>query len=499
MSEDEGGIEWNRIRLTWTAPDCSGAAVDSYEIRYSSSSIDDETDWSSATEATNVSYANMGTPRNSGQTETCTVNGLSEHTKYYFAIKSTEGASSSDVSNSPYATPRQPELKEGDWWMYMVDYDSGQGESNSYFQIQNVRAVDQTTTSSWTNSGNCPATPRTVTHCAVVDHNMVQDCTNKRLRRAWAPIIGSATNYHIDIEGYVGESDAFADVRRNTMMYIGSTMGSVDYPHTKSFFFHADSDSNYDAANIGYPYNTSDSTGFMRRYVWTYSGAFLQPRSHYRHEFDTYVDSFGTVNVSDSAESPNYQGYSRLGGDGVYDVYTTRVDCVLADGGPSCGPDVYYNYSPQAHGVVRMYDGNNYIGYEDWVIAAWETHYFNVSDLTLGDTSGNLDVSVNVTNTLDETMNFNVVVLLMDMDPAECTGSGTAQCGYESSKSWWNGKVVYPLVASPGANWPFFNAIKQTGDLDPGESTTVSWTDIYSCGSGQWKVWVSGVDSSWTN
>jgi len=39
MSEADGGIEWNRIRLTWTSPDCSGAAVDSYEIRYSSAPI----------------------------------------------------------------------------------------------------------------------------------------------------------------------------------------------------------------------------------------------------------------------------------------------------------------------------------------------------------------------------------------------------------------------------------------------------------------------------
>jgi hypothetical protein len=502
MSEADGGIEWNRIRLTWTAPNCSGAAVDSYEIRYSSSPIG-EGNWSSATLCTSVSYANGGTPRNSGQTETCTVKGLSEHTKYYFAIKSIEGAAYSGVSNSPYATPRQPKLKVGDWWLYMVDYDSGDGITNSYYQINNVRAVGQSTTTYWTNDGNCPYNPRTVLNCSVIDWNMVNDCSNVRFRRAWAPVVGDATNFHIDIEQYAGAYDASTDVRRNTQMKIDPNpgWGAWDFPNTRSYFFHSNTDANYEAMYIGYPYNLSESN-HMHSYVWTDSGAFISRRQHYRHEHINNASAFGTVNLSDSSESPNYQGYSRLGGYAIYDVYTITVDCINNSGGPPCGDDCYFNYSPQAHGFVRYFDSNHYFGVEDWVIAAWEANYFNISDLTTTDTGGNLDVSVNITNTLDETMNFNVVCLLMDMNPAVCSGtsSGT-QCGNPDSKTWFNGRTMYPDVKTPDSGtWPFFNAIKQTGNLSPGQTTTVSWDNIYDCSGsgGQWKVWVSGADSSWT-
>ena len=502
MSEADGGIEWNRIRLTWTSPDCSGAAVDSYEIRYSSAPIGDG-NWSSATLCTSVAYANGGTPRNPGQTETCTVKGLDEYTKYYFAIKSTEGAATSDTSNSVSAMPRQPALKEGDWWMYMVDYDSEDGITNSNYQINNVRDTDQSTVTHWTNSGNCPTNPRTVTHAAVIDWNMVEDCSNARFRKAWAPVVGSATNYHIDIEEFAGANDATTSVRRNTLMKISPNpgFGAYDFPNTVSFYFHANSDSNYDAATIGYPYNASESN-FMRRYVWTDSHAWFSRYQHYQHTYTRYVDNFVTVNVSDSSESPQYQGFNRTGGDGVYDVYTLRDDCESNSGGPTCGADVYYNYSPEAHSFVRFYDGNNYFGYEDWVIAAYEANYFDVTDLSLTDTSGNLDVSVNITNTLDETMNFNVLCMLMQTNAAYCSGSGgTSGCsGYPDSRVWWNGQTVYPNVkTTDSGSWPFFDAIQQTGDLAPGETTTVSWTDIYSCGTGQWKVWVAGVESSWTN
>ena len=48
--------------------------------------------WAGATTAGSVDYANGGTPRASGVTETCTVNGLTENQSYYFAIQGVKSA-----------------------------------------------------------------------------------------------------------------------------------------------------------------------------------------------------------------------------------------------------------------------------------------------------------------------------------------------------------------------------------------------------------------------
>jgi hypothetical protein len=79
--------------LSWTAPsDVGTAGVEGYDLRYSTSSIDDA-NWASATQVTGEPAP--GTP---GTTDRCTVAGLTPGTTYYFAIKSFDYAEPANVS-----------------------------------------------------------------------------------------------------------------------------------------------------------------------------------------------------------------------------------------------------------------------------------------------------------------------------------------------------------------------------------------------------------------
>ncbi|MEW6411002.1 MAG: fibronectin type III domain-containing protein [Candidatus Zixiibacteriota bacterium] len=72
--------------LSWTAPGDDGntGTATTYDIRYSTSTITDET-WSAASQV-----ANEPAPKIAGTTETLTVSGLQENTTYYFALKTAD-------------------------------------------------------------------------------------------------------------------------------------------------------------------------------------------------------------------------------------------------------------------------------------------------------------------------------------------------------------------------------------------------------------------------
>ncbi len=94
------------IDLTWTAPGDDGntGTASSYDIRYSTSTID-ENNWASATLVTNEP-----TPSAAGNTDTVTVSGLTSGTTYYFAIKtSDEVPNVSALSNCESGTTATPD------------------------------------------------------------------------------------------------------------------------------------------------------------------------------------------------------------------------------------------------------------------------------------------------------------------------------------------------------------------------------------------------------
>lgn len=86
------------IDLSWTAPgdDGSSGTATSYDIRYSTSLIDDS-NWSAATQ-----LSGEPTPAAAGSSESISVSGLAEATTYYFAIKAVDDAGNySGLSNAP--------------------------------------------------------------------------------------------------------------------------------------------------------------------------------------------------------------------------------------------------------------------------------------------------------------------------------------------------------------------------------------------------------------
>jgi hypothetical protein len=79
--------------LTWTAPaDIGTAGIGDYDVRYSTSAIDDA-NWDSATQCTGEP-----TPSAPGTLERFTVTGLAADTTYYFAIKTSDLAEPANVS-----------------------------------------------------------------------------------------------------------------------------------------------------------------------------------------------------------------------------------------------------------------------------------------------------------------------------------------------------------------------------------------------------------------
>ena len=80
------------VSLTWTAPLDAESGVGSYDLRYSTSLLDDTT-WAAATPVTGVPA-----PKAAGSGESFTVTGLAPSTTFYFAIKSSDKAIPANVS-----------------------------------------------------------------------------------------------------------------------------------------------------------------------------------------------------------------------------------------------------------------------------------------------------------------------------------------------------------------------------------------------------------------
>ncbi len=96
-----GSPTGSSVQLTWTAPgdDGSTGTASSYDVRYSTSPIN-EANWASATQATGEPA-----PAVAGTNQNMTVSGLTSDTTYYFAIKtSDEVPNVSALSNVPSAT-----------------------------------------------------------------------------------------------------------------------------------------------------------------------------------------------------------------------------------------------------------------------------------------------------------------------------------------------------------------------------------------------------------
>ena len=136
--------DWFKLTLTWTAPwDLPPGPVTSYDIRYSTSTINDS-NWASATQV-----AGEPTPGAAGYLQSFTVTGLSASTTYYFAMKSTDAASTvSALSNVASATTSA--------------LDSGAPNAVTNLGVDDVRP--NRVTLSWTTTGDDAASGTATTY-----------------------------------------------------------------------------------------------------------------------------------------------------------------------------------------------------------------------------------------------------------------------------------------------------------------------------------------------
>jgi len=101
------------IDIAWTAPgdDENSGTATAYDVRYSTSNINNENKWNSATQATGEP-----TPSVAGSSESMTVSGLSAETEYFFAIKtSDEVPNESDLSNVASETTTSTVEGDANW------------------------------------------------------------------------------------------------------------------------------------------------------------------------------------------------------------------------------------------------------------------------------------------------------------------------------------------------------------------------------------------------
>jgi len=90
-------VTGNSVRLNWVAPgdDGNSGTAAQYDIRYSTSPINNETDWNNA-----VQVSGEPAPLAAGTAQSFTVTGLDVETGYYFAVKTADEVPNwSDISN----------------------------------------------------------------------------------------------------------------------------------------------------------------------------------------------------------------------------------------------------------------------------------------------------------------------------------------------------------------------------------------------------------------
>lgn len=148
-----GNVSDNSVDLEWTAPgddgNTPGTKAKIYDVRYSKSTITNDTEFSSATQATGEPYP----PSMQGTTDNFTLTGLPEsNTTYYFAMKSLDDVlNTSGLSNTPVIG------KTGilsDWNMVSCPKQPSPNDSNSVFGDDAGLDWMWYWNSTWTGSGD---------------------------------------------------------------------------------------------------------------------------------------------------------------------------------------------------------------------------------------------------------------------------------------------------------------------------------------------------------
>ena len=200
---------------------------------------------------------------------------------------------------------------------------------------------------------------------------------------------------------------------------------------------------------------------------------------------------FNTSSVSANVTGRDHDGDPSAS---LYDAYFINGSCFWYGGNSVAAactgdPNSYY-WNDSVGAYVYKSDSASYFGTEESAIVAYQRGGYSASDLTVSDKTGAVDVSINITNTQGSTQNISVLCMLKDMD---MIGPAYGQ------EPMINGYPVYPNVHSPDSGtWSFFNAINHS-TYSAYQTKTLTWTNIYTAGSGEWQVWCQGETDTWTN
>ena len=509
------------IRLTWTTPAASGnTTVSQYEIRCSASSIN-EGNRASATVCSG--FPNPFTPKAPGQTETFTATNLSRLSTYYFAVKSYDGSQWSNVSNCVSASTRQPRQDVGDWWLYQIYYNSegSYNVSNTNYEIRYISAVNQPAyvnysviTSANRRSGFQPNNSYYYSDAAVLNwitNESGSSCTNPYRNRLVATgmtgfmVPTSYPKSMQDYQLYINATDPLLWINTNSILRGCCTLDFLD-GQIPTYGLYSYNDSAVPATKAwapngseGYPFTVGQT---WSQWVWmtsndTYLGSSnIDQERGYRWLVDGNSSSY---DVDAACEAPAATGT----------FYVMNVSYNMAywrtySGGGMTGQNnsvnasarCQYWYSEDVHNFVRQYDRLAYYGREDIGIVKYEVQDFGKS-LSVTNTGHSAWPTVNmtVTNTNDYSTSFNVLLVVMN-------ASATPYCpSYRGAPYFFSfGKTVYPNMANVSQ---MNQAIKNTGTLNPGQSTTVTWSNFWQVPatngniSPELRIWCSGETYSW--
>ena len=483
-------VECNWIRLSWSAPEPgSGVHVDSYTVKRSASSIDDDTDWNAATLCSDVDFANLGTPRNPGVTETCTVNNLSDLTKYYFAIKSTKGALTSAVSNSPNGSTMQRQHKPGDWWLWHIRYDqattidcfTGLIQNNAY-HITNVFEVNASKKVYVNNAALSAGNGVTVTGLARINWNC--DETANRTRMVDTNVAGFAVNIMHDTELWVDsrdltmqvEMDALTEATAKIRIFVCITAAG-NGPAENYFTYQQGtvapgSPPTPGAPDDGYPYAPSqawDAHQFIKPWA---AGAPAEFINDYNWSVNASPSTFNAAANTD----PKGAAHAGVGNYTAWTTYNYKEGAAASN--------VSIRYAPEAHAYVKMAERNAYIGWEDWIIMDYEVGNYSASSLSAGFQRSSPTISVNISNNTDKARSFKLLTLITNMDATLSVSGG--------SGNYKNGQTVFPTMSNYSS---IQSAIHTTQVINPGATVTETWSFYWANLSANCDLWCAGLYS----
>jgi regulation of enolase protein 1 (concanavalin A-like superfamily) len=242
----------------------------------------------------------------------------------------------------------------------------------------------------------------------------------------------------------------------------------------------------------GYPYQVNETQ--WKQWFWSYSdgryiaGGNIMMEKGFKWNVPQFISDYD-VAASCEATDVTTQTFD------VYDVTrkntfwrTYPASGATPNGANnSADPDAtHFYWNDSVKNYVRLLDLDTYAGREDWGIKAWESRRVKVTINDFSDVGTGFDINVTVENNCQtcQTGNFSVLALIMDMDAVTP----------EDNVLYINGKTVFPDVS---VGWSGINgistAIQYTGDLAPGESTTLTWSNVGSSGTAHtYKLWCNG-------